>query len=568
MVATTGEIFLNLGIVTIIAGIAAFLLRLLKQPQILAYVLAGVLITPVFGIITDISTIESMSAIGVAFLLFLVGMEMDLKSLRSVALISTLGGSIQIAALFGLGYVVALLLGFLGLEAAYVGLMVSFSSTMVVMKLLSDKRELNTLHGRIVIGILLVEDIVAIFVLLLMTSISGFSLALLGFALLKFLLLFAMAFLASKYVFPEIFRFTARNQELLLIMALTVCFIFSFAFQYLGFSLAIGAFIAGIALGNLDYRLEIIGKVKSLRDFFALLFFVSLGMAMSVSVIQQRWLEFILLLLCVLLLKPFITMIICSIFRYTKKPSFLAASSLAQVGEFSLIIAAQGLALGHISQDFFSLIVLLAVVTITSTSYIIGYDHVIYKFLEKPLKIFDVFTTEGLEYLPTETKPSIVLCGHNRIGYSILRDLKKMKKKVLVVDYNPEVISFLVQEGFHCIYGDVTDEEIQERMNLSHLKLLISTVPDINDNFLLLKKVREVNKKAELLVTACTINDALELYDKGADYVILPHFLGGEHVSQMVSGLRTKKLKLHEERAKHLAHLRTREHFGHEHPQH
>ncbi len=566
MVSVTSEIFLQLGLVFIIAAAAGYLLRALRQPQILAYVLVGILITPVLGIVTDTSIIESLSLIGIAFLLFLVGMEMDLKALKSVVFVSGVGGLIQVIILFVLGYLAALLLGFLSLEAAYLGLMLAFSSTMVVLKLLSDKRELNTLHGRIAVGILLLQDIVAIFALSLMSSLNGFSFSLLGIALVKFLSLFAIAFVLSKYLFPHIFRFAARHQELLLVTSLGVCFLFSLGFFYLGFSIAIGAFIAGVALGNLQYSLDIISKVRSLRDFFSLLFFVSLGMGISLGVVRQWWIPLLVLLGITLAVKPLVIMTICSLFKYTKKPAFLTANSLAQIGEFSLILAAQGLVLGHITQELFSLVVITALISITLTSYFIQYDKWFYKLFERPLKIFEVFHAEGLEYLPSEVRPKIILCGYNRIGYSILESLRRRKKEVLIVDFNPEVIDKLVRGGYHCIYGDATDDEITERMNLKNILMLISTVPEVNDNIHLIKKVRSANKKAKVIVTAPDIDEALKLYDQGAHYVILPHFLGGEHVSHLLDRFQRRKIDLHEERKKHVSHLYERKRMGHSHP--
>ncbi len=567
MIDAAGDVFIQLGLVVILAALAAFILRLLRQPQIIAYVLVGILLSPLLHLITNTSVIASMSTIGIAFLLFLVGLEMDIKALKNVALVSTIGGAIQIAILFVLGYLIALLLGFLSIEAAYIGLMVSFSSTMVVMKLFSDQRELNTLHGRIAIGILLLEDIIAILALSILTSVNGFEISLLVMALLKFLSLFAVAFIASKYLFPSLFRFCAKHQELLLIMSLAVCFLFSFGFYALGFSIAVGAFIAGVSLGNLDYNLEIIGKVKSLRDFFSLIFFVSLGMGLSFAALKGLWVPLVILLGLVLIIKPLITMTICSLFKYTKKPAFYTALSLAQISEFSLVIAAQGLLLGHLSQDLFSLIVVIALVTMSLTSYFIKYDYWFYNLLQKPLKLFDAFTTQGMEYLPSEVKPKIVLCGYNRIGYSILQGLEDERKRILIVDFNPEVISELVKEGHHSIYGDVTDEEIMARMNLKHLELLISTVPDVSDNLLLIRKVKEVNLKASVIVTASDIDEALKLYEQGADYVILPHFLGGEHVSNMITKLRISRIQLPEEKKRHIRHLHERIGMGHEHPQ-
>lgn len=563
-----GDIFLQLGIVVIVAAFAAFILRLLKQPQILAYVIVGILLTPIFQIVTDTSIIQSMSIIGIAFLLFLVGLEMDLKSLQSVAFVSTFGGMIQILLLFLTGYVVALGLGFLTLEAGYIGLMIAFSSTMVVMKLLSDKRELRTLHGRIVVGILLVEDIIAIFTISVLSSINEFSIALFGVALLKFLSLFMIAYLLGKFAFPSIFRFSALHQELLLIMSLAVCFTFALIFQYLGFSIAIGAFIAGLALGNLQYNLEIVSKMKSLRDFFALLFFVSLGMGLSLAVIRKLWVPLIVILAVVIFLKPLITMTIFSLFRYTKKPAFLTANALAQMGEFSLIIAAQGLALGHLSEDIFSLVVIVALTTITLTSYSIQYEYAVYRFLRFPLRVFDLFPTKGLGTLSTELKPTIVLCGYNRIGYSILRDLEKVRDTVLIVDYNPDIIESLAAEGHPCLYGDVADEEIVDRMNFKNITLLISTVPELKDNIYLIKRLQSVNKKAKIIMTASDIEETLILYNHGADYVIMPHFLGGEHGSAIISRWRKQKIDLKEERERHIAHLHERRRLGQKHPKH
>ncbi|HLC89115.1 MAG TPA: cation:proton antiporter [Candidatus Nanoarchaeia archaeon] len=571
MAAVNGDIFLYLGVIVAAAAIAAYLLKLINQPPILAYVLAGIFLPSLFKLVTggsmDYGIVESISIIGIAFLLFIVGVEIDLKKLKTVALVSNIGGGISIILLFVFGYLVALLLGFLSLEAAYLGLMMAFSSTMVVLKLLSDKRELNTLHGRIVVGMLLLQDIVAIFALSVLGSIDHFSAGLLGFAIVKFLALFAVAIICSKFVFPLVFRFAAKNQELLLISSLAVCFIFSLAFQYLGFSIAIGAFVAGLTLGNLEYNVEIVGRVKSLRDFFSLIFFVSLGMGLSLGMVKSIIWPLIIFTLFVIVLKPVLIMLICSLFQYTKKPSFLSSMALANIGEFSLIIASHGYyELGHISQESFSLIVIVTLASITLTSYLLKFDFWFYKLFEKPLRIFDRFTTKGLEYTPTEIKPKIILCGHDRIGFSILQTLKQFKNKVLVIDYNPEIISKLAKEKYHCIYGEVTDEEILERMNLKHIDMLISTVPEFNDNLFLVKKVKATNNRAKIIVTASRVEEALELYKSGADYVILPHFLGGEHVANIITGFREKKIKLDETRADHIQHLEERKGLGHKHP--
>jgi Trk K+ transport system NAD-binding subunit len=171
-----------------------------------------------------------------------------------------------------------------------------------------------------------------------------------------------------------------------------------------------------------------------------------------------------------------------------------------------------------------------------------------------------------MEYSPHETKPTIVLCGYNRIGYSILNAFSKIKKNVLIIDYNPEIIDKIAKRGYHCIYGDVNDGDIIDKMELKKIKMLISTVPEVRDSLYLIRKTREVNKKAKIIVTASEIDEALRLYNAGADYVIMPHFLGGEHASRLISAVRGRKKKIHEEKEDHIKHLKERKDIGHEHP--
>ncbi len=560
------DMFLQLALVVSIAAFSAFFFRLIRQPQLLAYIIVGVLIGPVFNLVTDLTMIESMSTIGIAFLLFLVGLEIDIKKLKNVALVSTFGGTIQIAVLFLVAFLIALSLSFVSIEAIYIALMLAFSSTMIVMKFLSDRRELSTLHGRIIVGILLLEDVIAILALSVLTSINGFEASLLIVALLKFLSLFGLAYVCSKFLFPSIFKFSAKNPELLLITSLATCFLFSLIFQYLGFSIVIGAFVAGLTLGNLQYNVEIIARVKSLRDFFSLIFFVSLGMALTVASLKSYWLALIIYIIFLLVFKPLLIMTICSVFKFTRKPSFYTAIYLAQAGEFALIIASQGLYLGHIGQELFSMIVFLTILSMTLTSYVIKFSDKLYKLFSEKLKIFEIFNAEGLEFIPTEIKPTIILCGHNRVGYSILKSLNKMKNKILIVDYNPEIISKLVKQGYHCIYGEADDNEIIERMNLKNVKYLLSTIPYLKENKKLIKRTRSVNKKAKIIVTADKIEDALKFYDLGANYVILPHFLGGEHVANLFSKVRKREVKLKDERDSHLKELKERMKIGHDHP--
>jgi Kef-type K+ transport system membrane component KefB len=277
------NMFYDIGLMIIVATTFAYFAKLIKQPLIPAYVLTGIILGPVLGVITNMGTIRMLSEIGITFLLFIVGLEINFKKLKNIGLVATLGGTIQIMVLFSLGFIIASVLGFLPMEALYVGIILSFSSTMVVIKLLSDKRELDTLHGRLIVGFLLTEDFFAILALSILPILNDFSILLLASSLLKGVSIVIAAWLASKYVFPKMFKFAAKSQELLFLMSIAVCFIFATLFSYIGLSIIIGAFIAGVTLANLPYNVQIISKVSSLKDFFATIFFVSLGLELILT---------------------------------------------------------------------------------------------------------------------------------------------------------------------------------------------------------------------------------------------------------------------------------------------
>jgi len=563
------SIFFDIGIIIIVATVFAFLAKLMKQPIIPAYILTGLILGPWTGLITDVDTIHILSEIGISFLLFIVGLEINLKKLKNIGLAGTLGGTIQVVSLFSMGFIAAAVMGYLPIEAIYIGIILCFSSTMVVLKLLSDKTELDTLHGRIITGILLMQDVFAIFAISVLGKLDNFSALALFASFFNAFIIIAGALFASKHIFPKIFKFAARSGELLLLSALCLCFLFSLAFNYIGFSIAIGAFIAGVTLANLPYNIEIISKVRSLRDFFATIFFVSLGMEIMIVSAQKIIFPFILFLFIIIIIKPFIILFLTAYFGFKSRTSFYTGMSLGQISEFSLIIMAQGLKLGHVSQEMFSLTIILAITSIVLTSYYIKYDHIIFHKLAKRLKIFDRFTSadkeQDLDYLPKK-KTDVILCGYNRVGYSIGRTIRRMKKSLLVVEFNPEIIKFLIRNKVACIYGDIGDIELIERLPLREAKMVISTVPDERDNKMLIKKAKHANADCVVYVTANQVDEALDLYDTGADYVILPHLLGGDHVSLLLEDFTQDVNKLIGNKLEHIKELHRRKNLHHDHP--
>ncbi|MBU0666157.1 MAG: cation:proton antiporter [Nanoarchaeota archaeon] len=562
------NIFFDIGLIIIFATILGYIGKKLKQPLIPIYILAGLIIGPVgFGIITDTETIRTLAEVGIAFLLFMVGLELEFKKLKDVGVASVIGGSIQILIMFFIGMVLAFWLGFAREQIIYLGLIVSFSSTMVVIKLLSDKEELDTLHGRIIIGILLMEDLFAIIALTSLQTINNFTFIFFAAAILKGFGLLVIAFIASKYLFPQIFKIGAKSTEMLFLLSITTCFAFGIISTYFGFSIAIGAFIGGITLANLPYNTEIASRVKSLRDFFSTLFFVSLGMELVLTNISHWIPTLIVLTLLIVVFKPLLITIIWCITGYKRKTALLTGISLAQTSEFSLIIVAQGVILGHVSQDFMSIATILAIITISITTYLIKFDDQIYEKIKNKIKFFEKLNKNKKEvnYINKNSEHTVVLIGYDRIGYSIARTLEKLKKDYLVVDFNPDIIKNLVKEKTPCIYGDFGDIEILEKLKLKHVEMVISTIPTMNANELLINKIKEVNKTATIIVTSLTIDDSLELYKLGADYVIIPHLLGGNHVSILLEDISTNIDKLIETKINHLRELRFRKEI---HPYH
>jgi len=558
------NIFYDIGLIIIIATFLAYFAGLIRQPLVLAYLIAGIIIGPVgFRLISNSDVIMTLAEIGIAFFLFIVGLEMNLSKLKKLGKTIILAGIGQIVVTFIFGYYVSLLF-FDASTSFIIALALTFSSTMIVVKLLSDKREIDTLHGRIIIGILLIQDVVAIFILSFLQT-GNLTPFFIGASIVKGILLFSVAFFISVFIIPYLFRFAARSQELLFISSVAWLFIVSMFAYFLGFSFAIGAFIAGISLAQLDYSFEIASKVRSLRDFFSIIFFVSLGMMIIPVVPSTLAIPIAILTLFVIIGNPLIVIVVMGLLGFSKKPSFLTGLGIGQASEFSLIIATQAFIIGKIGQSALSTVAIITAATLIATSYLIKYNKQIYALLSRPLSIFEFRTKKIYELAHfAEDHFDAVLFGCDRIGYSILRTLDKLRYKFLVVDFNPEVINDLANKKISCIYGDFDDIEILNKINLKKPKMFISTIPDYKGNVRLIRNVRRANKNAVVFVTAATINEALELYGKGADYVIMPHFLGGEHASYIIEHLKEKGII--KTKSQHIEELRNRKLLKQEHP--
>jgi len=554
------EVLLFISLIIGIATLLSIFSRLIRQPPIIAYLFAGVLVGPLFlnliGTGSSSEMIQLFAHIGVAFLLFIVGLSLDLRVLKELGKLSAIAGILEISLTGGIGFLIALGLGFKSMTALYIAAALAFSSTVVVVKILADKKELETLHGRIALGILIIEDFVAAIALMaipLINAQKGLSSIFieLGIALM----LIAAIFLFSHFVLNKFLNFLARSPETLFLFGIAWALAIATLFGAFGFSIEIGALIAGMSLASSKYNLDLGGKIKPLRDFFVVLFFVFFGSQLTGNISMALITNAILFSIFIVIGKPIIVMTVLRMFGYKKRVNFLAGASLAQISEFSLIITLLGFNLGQLSQEIMSLAVLIAIITIGASSYSLYYSRSIFNKLSRFLDFLE--SKKQRAYNEECKEPfEIVLFGYHRIGYKLLKTLKKMKVPFVVVDYNPKVILSLEKEGVNCIFGDAGDKDFLGEICLDRAKLVISTIPDESSNWLIKEKLSEINSKATFIATAEQPRDALDLYEAGADYVIIPHHLGGQYAANMIESYHTNKEKYRAEGEKHIKELK------------
>lgn len=515
---------------------------MLKQPLIVGYILGGVLIGSAgFNLITDTSVLQIIAKIGITFLLFLIGIELNLKQFREIGGIGFIVGLAQMVITFLLGFLITLGLGFALVPAAYIGLALAFSSTAIVVKLLQEKHDINSVHGQLVLAILLVQDAVAIIALMFLNTLRvdggfSFSTTTILIFLLKALVLVAVAFGLSQTLIKNTFKTISKSYELTFITGVAWCFIFAIAAEEIGFSIEIGAFLAGVSLANIAYTFEIIPKVKILRDFFITIFFVSLGANLVININLLIFVQLIILSCFVIFFKPLLIAILTGFGGYQKRTSFMTGISLAQISTFSFVLLAAGVELGHIPYDVLSLVTLVGIVAFLVSSYFIVHNNHLYEhfrpyigFLQTRKKLRDDMSHLGEGY-----KGHIVLLGCGQIGLDIVNLLTQLNKQVVVVDYDPKVINAMIQRNIPCMYGDIEDFEILAEINLEEACMVISTVPNYKDNYLVMKYLRKHQSKAVTLILAHDPDEAMELFEQGADFTILTPYVGGKYLHDVI----------------------------------
>ncbi|NCQ65752.1 MAG: hypothetical protein AUJ41_03825 [Candidatus Pacebacteria bacterium CG1_02_43_31] len=552
-------VFLEISIVLALATLISFVMKYLKQPLIVGYILTGVLAGPyVLNLLQSHETLELFSKLGITILLFIIGIHLSPKIIKELGSTSFLVGLSQIVITSLVGFTIAIFLGIDRIAALYIAIALTLSSTIIILKLISDKGDTHKLYSKLTISLLIIQDVVATFVLLLVSSFSK-SVEMnvsnpMSLMLLKVMGLVLGFSIVIKYLLPKMINFASSNQELLFLFSISWGLGTAIAFNILGLSIEVGALIAGIALSTSEFAEEISSRLQPLRDFFIVLFFIFLGASMILDISVSNLLPILVLSLFVLVGNPIILVIIMNLLGYHKKTSFMAGMAIAQISEFSLILATLGMQVGHLSKEVVTLITFVGLITISGSSYFIIHAEKMYPYLKRFLTILE-FRKNNKETQPKNKKFDVFLFGFNRSGNDLLKSLKEMQYKIAIVDYDPETTKRLPGNFKNFFFGDASSIEFLDSLPLIKSQLIISTLPDLETNKLLIKYLNKNQSKAVAIIYAHNKNDALDYYDSGADYVVLPHYIGVKHTANLIkkTGINTNSFK--RKRSLHLKEL-------------
>ncbi|MDQ3089654.1 MAG: cation:proton antiporter [bacterium] len=557
-------VFIELSIVIAVTLIVASIMRILKQPLVVAYIISGVIVGPhVLNFLQNTEYLDLFSKIGVATLLFIVGLSLNPIVVKEVGKVSLISGMGQVLFTAFIGFVITRGLGFDVVHSIYVAIALTFSSTIIILKLLSDMGDLGKLHGKISIGILLVQDLVATLILVGISAITVAGALGIGetaiYLLIKGITLSIVMIIISKYVLPRLGSFFASSSEFLFLFTISWGLGLAALFSYMGFSIEVGALIAGVTLAVSPFAYEAGSRMRPLRDFFLILFFVALGSHIVVTEIGALIVPAIILSLFVLIGNPLIVFIIMNLMGHRRRTSFLVGLTVAQISEFSLILAALAFSVGHITQEIVSLITLVGIVTIAGSTYLILYSDAIYSKISPILKFLEIRKKGFVHDNATMIENEILIFGYDRVGEDFLKAAKKLGSNYLVIDYNPISIKKLSEKSIPYRYGDAEDVEFLQELNLEQTKLVISTMPDFTSNMILVTTYKKFNPEGIILALSHDLGQTNELYKAGASFVIMPHYLGASYASELVSKFGFDHKEFSREREEHQKRLRNRE---------
>jgi len=546
--------FAEIAALLVMAAVIGFLGIILRQPLIVSFIAVGLIAGPsALDVVRSNDQISLLSELGIAVLLFLVGIKLDVKLIRSLGMVSLLTGLGQVAFTSIFGYLIGLTLGLGHITSLYVAVALTFSSTIIIVKLLSDKREIDSLHGQIALGFLIVQDLVVVLAMIVLSAIGigaagkgGHGGGSVLMVLASGVAMVAVVILFVRYIANALTERLAHAPELLVIFAIAMAAMFAAFADIVGLGKEVGGLLAGVALASTPYRETIAARLAPLRDFLLLFFFIALGSALDLSLLGAHVSGAIVFSLFVLIGNPLIVLAIMGAMGYRKRTGFLAGLTVAQISEFSLIFVAMGVSLGHVQEDALGLVTMVGLVTIAVSTYMITYSHQLYAVFEP---LIGVFERRGTPREPSdaglhrEDGYKVIVFGLGRFGTAIGIRLKKRNIRVLGVDFNPLAVRRWRELGLETEFGDAADPEFVAELPLSRAEWIVSTVPihptglsHEDTRTTLIQLTRTSGFKGRIAVSSHHVQDTQELFASGADIVLEPFQDAADRAVELLCG--------------------------------
>ena len=544
------DIFSEIAALLFLAALFGAIGLRLKQPLIVSFIALGIFVGPAgLELVSANDQIDLLSKLGIALLLFVVGLKLDVHIIRTMGPVALATGLGQVFFTSVFGYLIALALGMNPIGALYVAVALTFSSTIIIVKLLSDKREVDALHGRIALGFLIVQDIVVVLVMIGLTAFGqGQDIGSLQQEAIK-VIVNGAAFIVTimiimRYVLPFVLGLLAKSHELLILFAIAWAVSLATIGMLLGFSKEVGAFLAGVSIASSPFKNLIAARMVGLRDFLLLFFFIDLGAQMDLTLIGQQLKPALIFSLFVLIGNPLIVMVIMGYLGYRKRTGFLAGLTVAQISEFSLILGALGAKLEHISPHTLGVITLVGLITISASTYMIIYSHYLYEKLAPWLSVFErkvAYRERQEDGLSMNSEADAILIGLGRFGSGIAEILRANNYRVYGIDFNPDLVRTGDRTGHPVHYGDAEDPEFIATLPLTQVKWVISTADDPHVSLALLHSLRSQNFPGQIAVSAHHQAIADTLKEAGANLVLIPYIDAGKGAAAQIMELQISK---------------------------
>jgi CPA2 family monovalent cation:H+ antiporter-2 len=517
-------IFRDLAYVFVAAVLGAILARLARQPLILGYVVAGVLISPLTPgpSVSDPHSFETFAEIGVILLMFSIGIEFSLRDLVRVKWVAILGGPLGILLSVGLGVSAGWLVGWTLLEGIVVGVVVSVASTLVLARLLLDRGELHTRHGRIMIGITLVEDLAVVVLIVILPRLgaldAGRLLSIAGALGIGIAILVPFFYLAAKVV-PRLLTYVARmqSQEVFLLVALAIALGTAALTQAVGLSLALGAFLAGLLISESDYAHETLARLLSLRDAFVALFFVTVGALLNPAAAVENLPLLGVIVGLVMIGKLVIWTGVVALFRQPLATALLVGVGLTQIGEFSFILIQVARSAGHVGDDIYNATLAASLLTILGNALLV-------RFVPAWIGRTAAWPRDAAA-APAEVPglaDHVVVCGFGRVGSQVAEALETFRTPYVAIDADPDIVRNVRRRGVRCVFGDASSEHILDAAGVAGAALVVVAVPQVERAYLAVRHVRSRHPDVPILARAHTFADRDRLTSAGATEVIQP----------------------------------------------